>query len=142
MLIERALRAGALAGVFLLAGRHGSGARCAPRVLRGRTGWLPHRRVLADVAQDVQAALASHFEISSVGTGPDAARETWHMMEADGGQDVFGFGGDRALDAGPEGEARVSKSGSPLGHHLARRSYQKLLVAGADATLVCSRSPD
>src|SRR5207248_6569773 len=36
--------------------------------------------------------LAPHFSVESVGAGPEAARGAWELIEADGGQDVLGFG--------------------------------------------------
>ncbi len=53
------------------------------------------RRVsgLPDVTvADVREAVGGHFEIASMGQGPDAANQTWEMLDADGGQDVFGLG--------------------------------------------------
>ncbi|MDA1014100.1 MAG: DUF1015 domain-containing protein [Planctomycetota bacterium] len=41
---------------------------------------------------DMKVLLGRHFEVDEIGTGPDAARETWGLMDADGGQDVLGFG--------------------------------------------------
>ncbi len=54
-----------------------------------------HRLVsgLKDVsAEDLQKTLGEHFELEEIGTGDEAAKETWGLMDADGGQDVFGFG--------------------------------------------------
>jgi uncharacterized protein (DUF1015 family) len=54
-----------------------------------------HRLVsgLADVRADqIKAALGEHFDIETIGTGPDAARETWETIEADGSQGLLGFG--------------------------------------------------
>jgi uncharacterized protein (DUF1015 family) len=57
---------------------------------------LPTHRLVSGVgdlsADDVQAAIAAHCEVESVGTGPEGARATWELIEADGGQNVFGFG--------------------------------------------------
>ncbi len=57
---------------------------------------LPTHRLISGLpdmtANDVQAALDAHFEVETVGTGADAARQTWELMQADGGQNVFGFG--------------------------------------------------
>lgn len=54
-----------------------------------------HRLVdgLPDLTADqVEAALKPHFEVERIGTGPAAAKETWDLIDADGGQDVLGFG--------------------------------------------------
>lgn len=54
-----------------------------------------HRLVsgLGDVKSPaLRTALESHFEIETVGTGDQGARDTWEMIEADGGQNVLGFG--------------------------------------------------
>jgi len=54
-----------------------------------------HRLVsgLADLtAEDLHSALGQHFQLEVVGTGDQAARDTWELIEADGGQEVFGLG--------------------------------------------------
>jgi len=57
---------------------------------------LPTHRLISGLpeltADQLADALAGHFELESIGTGDAAARQTWEMMDADGGQDVFGFG--------------------------------------------------
>ena len=57
---------------------------------------LPTYRLISGLpditADEVQEIIGSHFEVEAVGTGEDAARQTWELMDADGGQDVFGFG--------------------------------------------------
>src|ERR1019366_1819575 len=40
----------------------------------------------------LRSILGPHFEMETVGTGPDAARETWESIEADGSQELLGFG--------------------------------------------------
>ena len=57
---------------------------------------LPTHRLITGLAAplsaaQIQEALAANFETQIVGTGPEAARETWEMMEMDGGQNVFGI---------------------------------------------------
>ena len=57
---------------------------------------LPSHRLvsgLADITADqVQSCLEKYCEVERIGTGDEAARETWELIEADGGQSVFGFG--------------------------------------------------
>lgn len=57
---------------------------------------LPTHRLVSGLpeltSEDVRGVLGTHFEVEPMGTGPDGARHTWEMMQADGGQDVFGFG--------------------------------------------------
>ena len=57
---------------------------------------LPTHRLVSGLpnltADQVEAALKSHFELEKIGTGPAAAKETWDLIDADGGQDVLGFG--------------------------------------------------
>lgn len=57
---------------------------------------LPTHRLVSGLpdltADDVRAALEKHFEIETIGTGPEGARETWELIEADGEQNVLGFG--------------------------------------------------
>ena len=40
----------------------------------------------------MQSCLEKYCEVERIGTGDEAARETWELIEADGGQSVFGFG--------------------------------------------------
>jgi uncharacterized protein (DUF1015 family) len=54
-----------------------------------------HRLVsgLPDVTADrLRALLAPHFQVETVGQGEQGARDTWELIEADGGQGVLGFG--------------------------------------------------
>ncbi|NOX57101.1 MAG: DUF1015 domain-containing protein [Planctomycetes bacterium] len=54
-----------------------------------------HRLVsgLSDLSIDeLAAALQSHFELERVGEGESGARQAWDLIQAGGGQRVFGFG--------------------------------------------------
>jgi len=54
-----------------------------------------HRLVsgIADLTADrLRALLEPHFQLEEVGRGEPAARETWELIESDGGQDLLGFG--------------------------------------------------
>jgi uncharacterized protein (DUF1015 family) len=57
---------------------------------------LPTHRLISGLpdltADEIREALSPHFQLDEVGAGAEAAKETWEMMEADGGQNVFGFG--------------------------------------------------
>lgn len=58
---------------------------------------LPTHRLVSDLPADLTseqiiAALAPCCEIEEIGSGDKAAAETWGLIEADGGQNVFGFG--------------------------------------------------
>jgi len=57
---------------------------------------LPTHRLVSGLpeltAADLTAALAEHLEIEPTGTGAEGAERAWEMIEADGGQNVFGFG--------------------------------------------------
>lgn len=57
---------------------------------------LPTHRLLSGIgdlkADQVKALLGKHFQVETVGTGPEAARETWESIEADGSQELLGFG--------------------------------------------------
>ena len=58
---------------------------------------LPTHRLVSGLpatltSAQVQQALQSHCEIEVVGQGDQAAEETWGLIEADSGQNVFGFG--------------------------------------------------
>ena len=57
---------------------------------------LPTHRLVGGLKaltkDDVTTALSGHFTIEPVGQGPEAAKETWELIDADGGQDVLGLG--------------------------------------------------
>src|SRR5262249_12806365 len=54
-----------------------------------------HRLVsgLPDVTADqLAAALQPHFQVEKVGRGEQGARDAWELIEADGSQELLGFG--------------------------------------------------
>jgi uncharacterized protein (DUF1015 family) len=58
---------------------------------------LPTHRLISGLPTDLTAPrlrtlLAEHFEVETVGQGEKGARDTWELLEADGGQDVLGLG--------------------------------------------------
>lgn len=57
---------------------------------------LPTHRLVSGLPKitsaELRKCLAAHCEIEVIGTGDAAANETWDLIEADGGQNVFGFG--------------------------------------------------
>ncbi|MCI0465069.1 MAG: DUF1015 domain-containing protein, partial [Gemmataceae bacterium] len=57
---------------------------------------LPTHRLVSELpdlsADQLRAALGEHFEVEVVGRGEKAARDTWELLQADGGQEVLGFG--------------------------------------------------
>ena len=57
---------------------------------------LPTHRLVSGLpdltADQLQECLASCCEIERIGTGDEAAREAWDLIEIDGGQNVFAFG--------------------------------------------------
>jgi uncharacterized protein (DUF1015 family) len=57
---------------------------------------LPTHRLFSGLpdltADDLKSALASHVELESCGSGAAGAKAAWELVEADGGQNVFGFG--------------------------------------------------
>jgi uncharacterized protein (DUF1015 family) len=57
---------------------------------------LPTHRLVSGVldldADRLRAVLAGHFKVETVGHGEQGARDTWDLIQADGGQDVLGFG--------------------------------------------------
>jgi uncharacterized protein (DUF1015 family) len=57
---------------------------------------LPTHRLVSGLApltkEDLKNALGKHFALEPVGQGAAAARETWELIAADGGQDVLGLG--------------------------------------------------
>lgn len=57
---------------------------------------LPTHRLVSGVgalrADELRTVVAPHFEAVTVGTGPQAARDAWELIEADGSQELLGFG--------------------------------------------------
>jgi uncharacterized protein (DUF1015 family) len=57
---------------------------------------LPTHRLVSGIgdvrAEQVRALLGGHFHVDTVGTGPAAAKEVWETIEADGSQELLGFG--------------------------------------------------
>jgi uncharacterized protein (DUF1015 family) len=57
---------------------------------------LPTHRLVSGIpdltAERLRTLLASHFQVETIGKGQKAARDTWELIEADGSQDLLGFG--------------------------------------------------
>src|SRR5260370_39587981 len=57
---------------------------------------LPTHRLVSGIpeltAEQVRKLLQADFELETVGRGEQAARDTWEWIEADGGQNLLGFG--------------------------------------------------
>ena len=57
---------------------------------------LPTHRLVSGLRaltkEDVIEALKGHFTLEPIGQGAAAAKETWGLIDADGGQDVLGLG--------------------------------------------------
>src|SRR5262245_7625055 len=57
---------------------------------------LPTHRLVSGLpgltADRLRAALGQHFQVESVGVGEQGARDCWEMIQADGGQELLGFG--------------------------------------------------
>jgi uncharacterized protein (DUF1015 family) len=57
---------------------------------------LPTHRLISGLpeitADRLAEILAPHFSVQRIGTGEQAARDTWETLEADGSQDLLGFG--------------------------------------------------
>jgi uncharacterized protein (DUF1015 family) len=57
---------------------------------------LPTHRLISGLPQldgeRLASLLGSHFAVEKIGVGASGARDTWALIEADGGQEVFGFG--------------------------------------------------
>lgn len=43
-------------------------------------------------SEELCGILSNHFEVDVIGKGESGGRETWDLIQADGGQDVLGFG--------------------------------------------------
>jgi len=99
---------------------------------------LPTHRLVSGLpnltADQIEAALKSNFELERIGTGPAAAKETWDLIDADGGQDVLGFGTTaddtwffaRVTDASPMTE--LAPDQSPEWHSLGVSLLHKLAL--------------
>ncbi len=57
---------------------------------------LPTHRLVSGIpdltADRLAAILGPHFQLERIGQGDQGARDTWEMIEADGSQDLLGFG--------------------------------------------------
>jgi uncharacterized protein (DUF1015 family) len=57
---------------------------------------LPTHRLVSGLpaltADRLRELLQEHFDVEAVGTGDRGARDTWELIEADGGQELLGFG--------------------------------------------------
>jgi uncharacterized protein (DUF1015 family) len=57
---------------------------------------LPTHRLISGLpdlnAEAVRGLLEQHFELETIGQGPAAARAAWDLIEADGSQELLGFG--------------------------------------------------
>ena len=90
---------------------------------------LPTHRLVQGVgelrADQLRGLLAKHFELDTVGTGPDAARTTWELIEADGSQALLGFGSvadgvwQTARFRSPELMSQLAEDHSPAWRELA-----------------------
>lgn len=114
---------------------------------------LPTHRLVSGLdgvtSGDVRTALEGRFEFEDMGEGASAASETWQMMDADGGQDVFGFcaAADgkwlfaRATDASPMDElaADQSEAWRSLGVSILHRMVLEHLLQNSrpDAEISC-----
>ena len=57
---------------------------------------LPTHRLVSGIpaltADQLRGVLSRYFQVETIGTGDKGARDTWELIEADGGQQVLGFG--------------------------------------------------
>jgi len=57
---------------------------------------LPTHRLVSGLpgltADRLRSVLATHFEVEEVGNGDAGAQSAWELIQADGGQDLLGFG--------------------------------------------------
>ena len=74
---------------------------------------LPTHRLVSGIAElsalELRNLLQDHFELTPMGNGKEAAKETWNQIDAAGGQHLFGFGT-------ADGEWQLAKliDGSPM----------------------------
>jgi uncharacterized protein (DUF1015 family) len=57
---------------------------------------LPTHRLISGLpdltAEKLRSLLGEHFQVETVGKGAKGARDAWELIEADGSQEVLGFG--------------------------------------------------
>jgi uncharacterized protein (DUF1015 family) len=57
---------------------------------------LPTHRLVSGIgdlnAERLRSLMGEHFQLDTIGTGDKGARDTWELIEADGGQTLLGFG--------------------------------------------------
>src|SRR5262249_6413503 len=57
---------------------------------------LPTHRLVSGLpalsAAQLRQSLGRHFQVETVGQGEQGARETWELIQADGGQELLGLG--------------------------------------------------
>jgi uncharacterized protein (DUF1015 family) len=57
---------------------------------------LPTHRLVSGLpnvtAESLRPVLERHFQLDTIGRGDQGARDTWELVQADGSQDVLGFG--------------------------------------------------
>ncbi len=113
---------------------------------------LPTHRLIRGLpelnADRLAELLDDHFEVETVGAGPEAAQETWELIETDGSQGLLGFGtvADRAwLTARltkPETMAQLAPEHGPIWHDLAVSVLHVLVLDHLlKAGLALSESP-
>lgn len=75
---------------------------------------LPTHRLVSGIpaftADQLRGVLERYFQVETIGTGDKGARDTWELMEADGGQQVLGFG----TPADQTWQLARLKDGSPM----------------------------
>jgi uncharacterized protein (DUF1015 family) len=90
---------------------------------------LPTHRLVSGIpdvtADQLAAILGPHFQVEKVGVGDQGARDAWETIEADGGQDLLGFGTvadgvwQTARFRVPEAMAKLAAEHSPAWRELA-----------------------
>lgn len=99
---------------------------------------LPTHRLISGIgamtSEEAHTMLKPHFDLETVGSGPDGARETWERIEMDGTQSLLGFGTtqDGAWMLGrfrsPELMAQVAKEHSEEWRGLAVAVLQRVVL--------------
>ncbi|MBI2807890.1 MAG: DUF1015 domain-containing protein [Planctomycetes bacterium] len=99
---------------------------------------LPTHRLVSNLgamtAGQLREALGKHFELESIGHGPEAARQAWEWIEADGTQGLLGFGtvADGMWMTGrfrsPEMMAELAQEHSPSWQGLAVSVLQRVVL--------------
>jgi uncharacterized protein (DUF1015 family) len=99
---------------------------------------LPTHRLVSGLgslnAEQLRSILGAHFEMETIGTGPNAARQAWQLIETGSSQELLGFGtvADGVWMTGrfrpPQLMAQLASDHSPTWQSLAVAVLQRVVL--------------